>query len=70
MYIIIKDSKPRGQTRTSTDKQLQEAGWGSSFKNEGDADKCEFLERKLKEKFGMDKSNVTAKFINKVEGEK
>ena len=64
MLIIIKDSKPKGRTRTGTDKELKDAGWGSSFKNESDADKCEFIERKLKTHLGMDNSRVNAHYIN------
>lgn len=66
ILIIVKGSQPRGRTRTSTDEMLKEAGWGSSFKNEEDADKCKHLESKLKEKHNMDDSRVIAKFINKV----
>ena len=64
--IIVRDSKPRGTTRTSTDRQMQEAGWGSSFKNAEDADKCGFIERKLKEHLGADDSRVNASVINKL----
>lgn len=70
MDIIIKDSKPKGRTRTSLDKQLQDTGWGSSFKNAEDANKCEYVERKLKALFGSDTSNVSAKWINAVDKEK
>jgi len=66
MLIIVKDSKPKGQTRTHDDKVLQEAGWGSSFKSEEDSDKCGFIERKLKKELGADNSRVTAKLINRV----
>lgn len=66
MYVIIKDTKPKGRTRTSTDRQLRDAGWGSSFKDEEDSDKCAFIERKLKKEFNADDSRVIAAIINKV----
>ena len=46
--IIVKDGKPKGETRSSIDRKLVDAGWGSSFKNDEARDKCEFVERKLK----------------------
>lgn len=66
MYIIIKPSKPRGSSRTRTDEVLVDSGWGSSFKNENDADKCAYLERKLKETLGADNSRVTARLYNQI----
>jgi hypothetical protein len=67
MYIIVKGSRPRGRTRTSTDKELKDAGWGSSFRDSESADKCAFVERKLKEKYNMNDSRVTAKVINEIQ---
>lgn len=64
--IIVRGSKPRGQTRTLDDRTLQDSGWGSSFKSEEDADKCAFAERKLKEHFGADNSMVPAALINRI----
>jgi hypothetical protein len=64
--IIIKDSKPKGESRTDTDKKLVDKGWGSSFKNPEDADKCAYLERKIKKHFGLDKSFVRGSLIEKV----
>jgi hypothetical protein len=66
MLIIIKDSPPKGITRTSTDRLLKDSGWGSSFKSEEDSDKASYLERKLKKNCGADESRVTAKEINLV----
>jgi hypothetical protein len=66
MYIIIKDSKPKGRTRTNTDKLLKESGWGSSFKNEEDADKCAYAERKLKKNFNADDSRIISRIIDKI----
>lgn len=67
--IIVKDGKPRGQTRSSLDKKLIDAGWGSSFKDEAARDKCEFVERKLKRALGTDESQVPAAVYNRM-GEK
>ena len=64
--IIIKDGKPRGQSRSRTDRELQD-NWGTtSFKDEGDADKAKYLERKIKKHYGKDDSSVTAGLINQV----
>jgi len=64
--IIVKDSKPRGKTRTSIDRELQDNGWGTTFAREGDADKCEFVERKLKKNLGVDDSVVNASVLNRI----
>lgn len=64
--VIIKDSKPKGRTRTSTDEELKHAWGTSSFKNESDKDKCAFIERKLKKHFGADDSRVNANWINTI----
>ena len=65
--IIIKDIKPKGRTRTSTDHMLKDLGWGSSFKTEEDADKCAFVERKFKKEHGADNSRIIAAHYNKVD---
>jgi hypothetical protein len=67
--IIVKDGKPRGETRSTLDKKLIDAGWGSSFKNEAAADKCRFVERKLKANLGVDAAVVPASVYNRM-GEK
>jgi len=64
--IIIKDGKPRGQSRTKMDRELQDKWGTTSFRNEEDADKAKFLERKLKKHFNADDSRVTAKLITDV----
>lgn len=64
--IIVKDGKPRGKTRTSVDRELQDVGWGSTFANEEAADKCGFVERKLKKQLGMDTVQVPAKIYNRM----
>ena len=64
--IIIKDGEPTGRTRTRIDREIQD-NWGtSSFRNEEDADKAKFLERKIKKKHGSDNSMVKAKLISSV----
>ena len=41
--IIVKDGKPRGVTRTKVDEKLRDV-WGStSFRNDEDRHRCEFL---------------------------
>ena len=64
--IIIKDSKPKGNNRTRTDRLIKEKWGTTSFRNSEDADKAAFLERKIKKHHGSDDSNVTAKLINEV----
>jgi hypothetical protein len=46
--IIVKDGKPKGMTRTKTEKVLQDAWGTTTFRSPEDADKCAFLERKLR----------------------
>lgn len=66
--IIIKDGKPKGRSRTRVDKEQLQEKWGTtSFRNEEDADKSAFLERKIKKHFGSDDSMVTAKLISDIE---
>ena len=64
--IIVKDGKPRGQTRSALDRKLVDAGWGSSFKDEAAKDKCEFVERKLKAGLGVDEGVVPAAVYNRM----
>ncbi len=65
--IIIKDGKPKGNSRTRIDKEVIEASWGtSSFRNEEDKDKAAFLERKIKKHYGSDDSMVSAKLISNI----
>jgi hypothetical protein len=46
--IIIKDRPHRfGKTRTEMDKNLKSEGWGTSFRDKRDADKCKYLEKKF-----------------------
>lgn len=67
MDIIIKDIKPKGCTRSSTDRDLQESWGTTSFRNEEDKDKAEFIERKLKKEHNADNSRVTARIISQIE---
>ena len=64
--IIVKDTKPKGRTRTSVDRQIQDSWGTTSFKSEGDRDKAQYLERKFKKKHGADTSSIIAKNINRV----
>ena len=64
--IIVKDGKPRGQTRSALEKRFIDAGWGSSFKDEAAKDKCEFVERKLKATLGVDEAIVPAAVYNRM----
>jgi hypothetical protein len=64
--IIVKDGKPSGKTRSVIDHELRDNGWGSTFKNEGDRDKCEFIERKLKKDLGVDDAQIPASVINRI----
>ena len=66
MDIIIKDIKPKGRTRSGTDRDLQESWGTTSFRNEEDKDKAEFIERKLKKEYNADNSRVTARIISKI----
>lgn len=66
LTIIIKGPAPKGRTRTSIDRRLVENGWGSSFKNEADRDRCEYIERRLKRELDADTSIVPAELINRI----
>ena len=64
--IIVRDGKPRGETRSALDKKLIDAGWGSSFKDEAAKDKCKFVERKLKANLGVDNAIPPAAVYNRI----
>ncbi len=66
LTIIVKDVKPKGQRRSEIDKKLVSEGWGSTFRTPEEADKCEYIERKVKGKYGSDVSSVRGVLINKV----
>ena len=65
MDIIIRKGKPRGSTRSDVEKKLSKEGWGTGITEE-QIDKCEYLEKELKDKLGVDKSFINAKDIDKV----
>jgi len=65
MDIIIKKSKPRGRTRSSIEKRLAKE-WGSTGLTEEQIDKCEYLEREVKDKYGADKSMFKQHHVDKV----
>ncbi len=65
MDIIIKKGNPKGRTRSSVEKNLSEEGWGKTLTEEQN-DKCKFLERVVKEKYGADKSNFKQHHVDKV----
>ena len=64
--IIIKDGTPKGKTRTRVDRVIKDEWGTTSFRNEEDADKAAFLERKIKKIHGSDDSMVKAKLISAV----
>lgn len=63
--LIIKKAKPKGQTRSSIDRQI-ESEWGTRTMTDEQRDKSEFLERKVKEKHGADKSQFKQHHIDRV----
>ena len=69
LTIIVKDGKPRGETRSALERKFIDAGWGSSFKDEAARDKCEFVERKLKATLGVEDGIVPAAVYNRMGAE-
>lgn len=65
MDIIIKRGNPRGRTRSSVEEKLNKEGWGKTMTAE-QHDKCKFLERVVKERYGADKSNFKQHHIDEV----
>lgn len=65
MEIIIKKTKPTGKTRSAINERMQ-GEWGESTLTPEQNDKCKFLERKVKEKYGANKSMFTQDHIDKV----
>ncbi len=63
--IIIGWKQKHGKTRSEIEKNMRKEGWGSSLTEE-EIDKCEHLERKAKEKFGLTESSMRTTNINKV----
>jgi len=71
MVEIIIGWKPKhGKCRSEIEKNLRKEGWGSSLTEE-QIDKCAYLEKKAKEKYGLTESSMRTKYIDKVKtGEK
>lgn len=63
--IIIRWNKKHGKSRSEIETNLRKEGWGSSITPE-EIDKCAFLERKIKDKYGADNSHVRTTAINEV----
>jgi len=64
-HIIIKWKPKHGKSRSEVEKNLRKEGWGSSL-TEAQIDKCAYLERKAKEKYGLTESSMRTKYIDKV----
>ena len=65
MLIIIKGKPTHGKRRSEIEKNLAKEGWGTSLTPE-QLDKCDYLERKAKEKYGLTKSHMRTLNIDKV----
>jgi len=63
--IIIRKGKPKGRTRSQTERRLTKE-WGSSGLTEEKIDKAEFLEKTAKEQLGMDDIFIQQSEIDKV----
>lgn len=66
MDIIIRRGKPRGRTRSREDEVMRNEWGTSSFRSEESQDKCEYLERVVKEKTGADNVQIPSKLIDTV----
>lgn len=66
MHIIIRGKSGRfGKTRSEIEKNLAKEGWGTSLTQE-QIEKCTYLEKKAKEKYGLEKSHMRTLNIDKV----
>lgn len=65
MDIIIRKGNPHGKRRSEIEQELQKEGWGASLTEE-QIDKARFLERKIKETHGADKSFIRKDLVDKV----
>ena len=63
--VIIKWKPTHGKSRSEIEKNMRKAGFGSSLTDE-EIDKCEYLERKAREKHGLIESTMRTTNINKV----
>ena len=66
MDIIIRKGKPKGRVRSDVEEKLGREGWGTGLTEE-QIDKCKFLEREVKDKYGADKSFFKQHHVDKVE---
>jgi hypothetical protein len=64
--IIVKDEKPKGETRANLDERLRKEGFGTMFKTDEQRDKCQYLERKIKKICNVDAGFASGLDINKV----
>lgn len=67
--VIIKWKPTHGKSRSEIEKNMIKAGFGSSLTAE-QIDKCAYLEREAKEKFGLTESSIRTKDINKLKAKK
>ena len=64
MDIIVKKPQP-ARGRSKDEEKLIKEGWGRTMTDEQN-DKCKFLEREVKERYGADKSMFKQHHIKKV----
>ena len=67
--VIIKWKPKHGKTRSEIERNMRKAGFGSSLTPE-QIDKCAYLERKAKEKYGLTESSMRTININKIKSRK
>ena len=65
MYIIIRGKSKFGKTRSEQEQNLIKEGWGKTLTEE-QLDKCKFLEKKIKETLGTDRTFLRQNIIDKV----
>lgn len=63
--IIIKGKSNFGKTRSEQAENLQKEGWGQGLTDE-QVDKCKFLERKIKEATGAERTRLLQHQIDAV----
>lgn len=63
--IIIKSKTSFGKTRSEQEKNLRKEGWGGTM-DDGQLDKCKYLERKVTEATGAKKVFPKKHHIKKV----
>jgi len=65
MEIIIRKGNPTGRTRSSINERMQ-GEWGTSTLTPEQNDKCKYLERAIKDKYGVNKSMIKQSHIDSV----